>query len=86
MSATYTTPTTLAETVYPEITGYLRRGREVPPPAFPSACPCCGAALVETKEGEWSASAQYACGGTYEPKPQIQNHTRVWWGVCGGVA
>lgn len=27
--------------------------------------------------------ATFACGGYYTSKPQIQNHTDKWWGVCG---
>lgn len=71
------------DTVYPEIVGFLSRNREIGPPQFPDACPICGAKITDaSREDELSAFASYACGGGYTIKPQIQNHTRIWWGVC----
>jgi hypothetical protein len=73
---------------YPEI----HRGRGVPdssgsmrskpskPLTFPDVCPVCNAAA--TTDGDYRGR-KYACGGKYETKPQIQNHTEVWWGRCG---
>lgn len=53
------------------------------PVTFPDTCPACGAAKsAETGNGGWNAKAAYACGGSYESKPQIQNHTDKWWGSC----
>jgi hypothetical protein len=54
-----------------------------PPPDFPNECPCCGAEIAGGEHGgtPW-ASQIYACGGAYRPKPQIQNHTYIWWGHC----
>jgi hypothetical protein len=54
-----------------------------------------GAAAVPTRTGKprrsagrvvrvpaYARKAAYACGGTYELKPQCQNHTDKWWGRC----
>jgi hypothetical protein len=30
----------------------------------------------------YARRAAYACGGVYELKSQIQNHTDKWWGRC----
>lgn len=72
--------------IYPEITGYMNRDRRSPPPAFPDECPVCKAPRTFTKvdADQWGvAHATYACGGRYDLKPQIQNHTNYWWGSCG---
>jgi hypothetical protein len=71
--------------VYPELIGYKCRGEKCPPPTFPDACPTCGAAKVDHVDPGHPLSLEkvrYACGGAYEPKPQIQNHTDKWWGKC----
>lgn len=79
--------------IYPELVGHKVNGADAPPPTFPDACPCCGAA--KTREGytdykgefhegvfRWG-TVEYACGGSYSPKPQCQTHTDKWWGRCG---
>lgn len=60
---------------YPEIGG--PRGRE---PSLPVFCPTCSAPSIDVRS-EWSA--EYECGGRYEPKSQIQTHTDIWSGCCG---
>lgn len=47
-------------------------------PTFPDVCPCCGAVATQKEDKK----VHYACGGSYTPKPQIQNHTDKWWGQC----
>jgi hypothetical protein len=71
---------------YPELIGYRCRGDECDPPAFPAACPACAAPVVEHKDkgAAWEVVA-YACGGKYEPKPQCQTHTDIWWGHCPAI-
>jgi hypothetical protein len=49
-------------------------------PTFPEACPKCAAPA--TAHGNRFHPVTYACGGAYDEKPQIQNHTDVWWGRC----
>ncbi len=91
--------------VYPELTGYRSRDREVPPPVFPDACSTCGASRTDDPNVTYESNslfakrdgmpkvgrhpngwwASYACGGSYTPKPQIQNHTEYFWGSCGAV-
>lgn len=62
--------------IYPEV-WTNRYGDDQP--VFPDCCPACGA----VKNGEVpGVSVEYACGGGYRPKPQIQNHTNYWWGRC----
>ena len=78
--------------VYPEI----HRGRDVPdssgrvrktpktPLAFPDTCPECGSLKTDEIVTGFSSDrgCHYECGGGYRRKPQIQNHTDVWWGSC----
>ena len=54
---------------------------QVGPPKFPETCPACGSALYLTLNNGWNGAA-YECGATYSEKPQIQNHTDIWWGTC----
>lgn len=70
---------------YPELQGYRIRGQPAPLVEFPGMCPCCGSQLVEEIHDGWTDCATYACGGRYGPKPQIQDHTLVWWGSCGSA-
>ena len=67
---------------YPELIGNKSRGSEIPPVDLPNICPVCGAEVSIKEDGEF-AKRIYACGGTYEMKPQIQNHTDYFWGTCG---
>lgn len=56
---------------------------------FRATCPACGAALVEEvnhPQVDYRRIAIYACGAAYNHKPQIQNHTEKWWGVCPATA
>lgn len=55
----------------------------IPEVKFPDACPLCGAAMTIERDNEFGVG--YACGGSYKPKDQIQNHTDVWWGKCGAA-
>jgi hypothetical protein len=67
--------------IYPEVTQAIRHREDpYPTPVFPDTCPRCGA--VATARGNFFHPIKYACGGSYEEKPQIQNHTDVWWGRC----
>jgi len=66
----------MQDTIYPQIEISAKANRD---PKFPPACPVCGA-VADGRNVNWSF--EYSCGGSYEPKPQIQNHTRVWWGRC----
>ena len=50
-------------------------------PEYPDSCPCCGAGIVKD-ERDQDHGPVYGCGGQYTSKPQIQNHTDKWWGVC----
>lgn len=69
--------------VYHEITGFRVERVEVPPPVFPPLCSCCRAKVLRDEyPGTRWVRREYQCGGTYEPKPQIQNHTEIWWGSC----
>lgn len=68
--------------VYPELVGYRSRDREVPPPPVPDTCPICGANKLGAAAAAMFVAASYACGGKYELKPQIQNHTDYYWGTC----
>lgn len=54
-------------------------------PKFPERCPVCSASTVDLDRTPGTGHIRYACGGDYTPKPQIQNHTDKWWGVCGRV-
>jgi len=65
--------------VLPEV-AVSRYDRPRKAPVFPPACPRCGAAQAGTPF-PWTGPT-YACGAVYAPKPQIQNHTDKWWGVC----
>jgi hypothetical protein len=65
--------------IYPEI-GQSRYPVLETTPTFPDTCPVCGAAA--TVRGNRYHPVSYACGGSYDDKPQIQNHTDKWWGVC----
>ena len=65
--------------IYPEIVGFQSRGVKIDPPKFPAKCPACKALAVTTT----ATSCRYACGGKYEQKSQIQNHTDYFWGACG---
>ena len=49
---------------------------------YPETCPCCGAKGSEV-EDSWYHKFSYECGGVYEWKSQIQNHTAKVWGKCG---
>jgi hypothetical protein len=67
-------------------TGEVRTQHKQGLPVFPDTCPVCGAATVphpkaETHGRDYHPIA-YACGGSYDHKPQIQNHTDKWWGTC----
>jgi hypothetical protein len=69
---------------YPEVCGNWIDGYQAPPPMFPDRCPGCGARVAEDQNvGTWNVQRVYRCGGRYRPKPQIQNHTDIWWGHCG---
>lgn len=69
--------------IYPELTGFYVENVPCEPVKFPENCPCCGAIYAAKREDqELHARCRYACGGKYVPKPQIQNHTRIWWGSC----
>jgi hypothetical protein len=50
--------------------------------SFPLACPACGAELLDQQDHSLRSFARYACGGAYEDKGQIQNHTDKMWGHC----
>lgn len=70
---------------YPELSEY-RRVENPKNVTFPDACPVCNAAKVSeiapctvTRQG----GASYACGGGYNPKPQISTRYAVYWGACG---
>ena len=65
--------------IYPELVGDWVGGKKAPPPKFPDVCPGCGAEVIRPVSRR---TAVYACGGSYSPKPQIQNHTDKWWGHC----
>jgi hypothetical protein len=92
-----TTEIETAIAIYPEIVGYRARGTVIPSPSFPAACPnpACNAErtcllvcrlgqYIEARDGATDVQgAEYACGGTYSIKPQIQNHTNYFWGTCG---
>jgi hypothetical protein len=68
-----------AATYYDGKGGYVEAPAQDGPPSFPVACPACGSPLVDVVVGR---SAAYDCGATYTEKPQIQNHTDIWWGIC----
>lgn len=75
------------EKILPEIRRPIRNRETnvvlnpIPPAKFPDRCPGCGAAMSIQRDNEYGVG--YACGGSYKPKDQIQNHTDVWWGQCG---
>jgi hypothetical protein len=70
--------------IYPEIAiGRVERARF--PLEFPATCPACGARKTSEEKHLLRSFAHYACGGKYEDKPQIQNHTDKWWGSCPRV-
>lgn len=54
------------------------------PAKLPDACPVCGAhvASVDNAGKPWERK-EYACGGAYSSKDQIQSHTDKWCGSCG---
>lgn len=68
--------------IYAELT--RPNEQDAKPIVFPDKCPNCSAPAIGGKDGNtfW-ASVRYECGGGYDPKPQIQNHTHKWWGHCG---
>ena len=66
--------------IYPEL-WQARRPEQGPTPVFPEACPACSAPAVEHGKLHYHP-VTYACGGGYDEKPQIQNHTDKWWGYC----
>ena len=72
---------------YPELAGNKIRGNVKPPVVYPDECPACGAETVDDHGFSVGTDSfptrEYACGGKYEPKPQIQNHTDYFWGSCG---
>ncbi len=69
---------------YPQLVGYQCRCEKIPPVMLPHFCPVCYAPEKERKNiGSGHDIVNYECGGVYEPKPQIQNHTDYWWGHCG---
>lgn len=67
--------------IYPEKVGHWVRRQECPPPKFPDECPACGSKALPDERPGWRRD--YECGGAYKCKPQIQNHTEVFWGKCG---
>jgi hypothetical protein len=75
------------ELIYPELTGNQIRGKKKHPVEYPDKCPACGAEKVSEKEfiigTDRFPTRIYGCGGKYETKPQIQNHTDYFWGSCG---
>lgn len=70
--------------IFPELTGFLSRDQTIPAPQFPKQCPGCGDGIAtEWKNGaNTTVEVEYDCGGIYEEKPQIQSHSRIWWGRC----
>lgn len=77
---------------YPEITqglgNYTGGGAWVPKqatPTPPATCPACGASSIEVDATVYQQLARYSCGGAYNYKSQIQNHTDKWWGHCGKI-
>ncbi len=64
--------------VYPEIAVRKDADQRV---TFPVDCPTCGSLIVMSDDTGWDGPI-YGCGGQYTIKPQIQNHTDKWWGVC----
>jgi hypothetical protein len=71
-------PNAIPSHIYPEIRQPMRGLLKAP--EFPAACPACGAEVQA--RGNFFHPVTYACGGSYDEKPQIQNHTDVWWGRC----
>jgi len=72
------------ERVYEELIGYRNRNVTVGAPDFPKTCPTCSAPFTRISTGNvYDAGAWYSCGGKYERKSQIQNHTDYFWGECG---
>lgn len=69
----------MTENIYPELVGFRVNGAKAPPPEFPHHCPVCDAEI--TIRHRWNC--RYECGGGYQSKPQIQNHTEKFWGKCG---
>lgn len=50
---------------------------------LPDQCPICGAKRVDGNDGLYCfAWREYACGGGYTKKPQIQMYTICYWGHC----
>lgn len=49
---------------------------------YPETCPCCGAPGKEV-EDSWFHQFAYDCGGGWQWKSQIQNHTDKVYGKCG---
>ena len=49
---------------------------------YPETCPCCEANGAEVKDS-WYHKFAYECGGKWEWKSQIQNHTNKVYGRCG---
>lgn len=68
--------------IYEEVHMRIQRGVPDPLPEFPDTCPECGAAKDETHKSNFYRPVRYECGGTFDIKPQIQNHTDKWWGSC----
>lgn len=63
--------------IYPELNQAVGNGK----PNYPKTCPICGAGIAVYYADEYNGPT-YECGGQYQTKPQIQNHTDKWWGQC----
>lgn len=61
---------------------YASCGSKDGKPHFPETCSVCGSKKVKECLDYYRSSAEYECGAKYTEKPQIQNHTDVYWGVC----
>ena len=73
--------------VYPELSAY-RRVETPKNVEFPATCPVCGAAKTSERAADTvlrMGNASYACGGGYNPKPQISTRYAVYWGTCGNA-
>lgn len=71
--------------VYPQLSEY-RRVENPKNVEFPATCPVCGAAKTSERAADTvlrTGDASYACGGGYNPKPQISMRYAVYWGSCG---
>jgi hypothetical protein len=74
-----------ANFVLPEVSHSVDAGR-THATEFPSVCPCCCAKRLSLNAcattPTYRREAAYDCGARYAHKPQIQNHTEKWWGMC----